>query len=312
MPSKSGSSRGHNGERHASPCNPGQQAFSSPVRVNSQTGSVIAIGTVRVAHLAVGKGGRVHVAWMGSRPAEPKAPGGAVPILYARLNDGQTAFEPQRNIIQSATGLDGSGSVAADAAGNVYIAWHAGQHEAGEAGRRVWMAHSADEGKTFSREAAASPEPTGACGCCGMRAFADRSGVFYALYRTASESVNRDTYLITLRDRGASFRGSRLHKWQINACPMSTAALAESRRGVLLAWETAGQVYFAETGPQGSSVSDPVAAPGPAGASIPPWRATTQARQFWSGPKVQAGRRAARSPGRSSIGSAVRPKRALR
>src|SRR5438309_7219221 len=40
--------------------------FSQPLRVNSHEGSAIAIGTVRGAHLAVGKKGRVHVAWMGS------------------------------------------------------------------------------------------------------------------------------------------------------------------------------------------------------------------------------------------------------
>jgi DNA-binding beta-propeller fold protein YncE len=43
-------------------------------------------------------------------------------MLYARLDDAGTAFEPQRNLIQVAAGLDGGGSVAADQAGNVYVA----------------------------------------------------------------------------------------------------------------------------------------------------------------------------------------------
>src|SRR5690349_20194912 len=46
--------------------------WSAPVRVNSRPGSAIAVGTVRGAHLALGKGGRVHVGWMGSGVAEPK------------------------------------------------------------------------------------------------------------------------------------------------------------------------------------------------------------------------------------------------
>src|SRR5437016_12771582 len=37
----------------------GKTEFSKPLRVNSQEGSVIATGTIRGGHLAVGKNGRV-------------------------------------------------------------------------------------------------------------------------------------------------------------------------------------------------------------------------------------------------------------
>ena len=40
------------------------------------------------------------------------------------LSDEGSAFEPQRNVMQFAEGLDGGGSVAADVQGNVYVAWH--------------------------------------------------------------------------------------------------------------------------------------------------------------------------------------------
>src|SRR5207253_5758314 len=87
-------------------------SFSDPLKVNSHPGSAIAVGNIRGAHLAVGKNGRVHVAWMGSDMAEPKGPSGASPMLYARLTDAGNEFEPERNVMQSATGLDGGGSVA--------------------------------------------------------------------------------------------------------------------------------------------------------------------------------------------------------
>src|SRR5947209_17014686 len=77
-----------------------EAAFSESIPVNSRPASAIAVGNIRGAHLAVGKGGRVHVAWMGAGQVEPKAPGDAAPMLYARLNDAGTAFEPQRNVIQ--------------------------------------------------------------------------------------------------------------------------------------------------------------------------------------------------------------------
>src|SRR5262249_44499167 len=131
--------------------------FSRPIRVNSQPGSVIATGNIRGAHLALGKNGRAHVAWMGSGKAQPKGPSEATPMLYARLDDAGTAFEAQRNVIRAAVGLDGGGSVAADDAGNVYVTWHAPVPGAkGEDNRRVWVARSTDEGKTFADEKPAS------------------------------------------------------------------------------------------------------------------------------------------------------------
>src|SRR5438105_477663 len=140
------------------------KTWSKPLRVNSHPGAAIATGTVRGAHLAVGRDGRVHVAWMGSSSAQPRAPRDATPMLYARLNDAGDAFEPQRNLITSATGLDGGGSVAADDAGNVYVGWHAPTPGMkGEENRTVWLATSSDDGKTFAPETRMITQSTGAC-----------------------------------------------------------------------------------------------------------------------------------------------------
>ena len=239
----------------------GEDTFSSPLRINSHPGSVIALGNIRGAHLAVGKGGRVHVAWMGSKTSHPKGPGGASPMLYTRLNDLKTAFEPQRNIMQFAVGLDGGGSVAADLEGNVYVAWHGRGTKAGEANRRVWLTRSSDEGRTFARETAASSEPTGACGCCGMRAFADSQGALYLLYRAAANFVNRDMYLLTSRNKGQSFNSVRLDQWKLDVCPMSTAALGEGSARVIAAWETAGQVHYTTINTTAAETANRVSAP---------------------------------------------------
>src|SRR5262245_13016041 len=62
----------------------GKSAFSKPIRVNSQENSAVAIGTIRGGHIAIGKNGRVHVAWNGSGKAEPRIPNAGMPMLYAR------------------------------------------------------------------------------------------------------------------------------------------------------------------------------------------------------------------------------------
>src|SRR5205085_2488478 len=115
----------------------------------------------------------------------------------------------------------------------------------GEESRRIWVARSKDEGKTFAHEKAVSDEATGVCGCCGMRALSDRKGNLYLLYRSAEKGVNRDTYLLVSKDQGGKFQSEQVQKWNVGICPMSSFALAETAGDVLAAWETNGQVYMA-------------------------------------------------------------------
>lgn len=244
---------------------PGASAWSRPLRVNSVPGSAIATGSVRGPQIAVGRSGRVYVAWMGSEKAWPRGPKRSSPMLFTRLNGAGTAFEPQRNVMQYATGLDGGSSIAADGLGNVYVVWHANPEANGEANRKVYIARSTDDGKTFGREFAADAGPTGACGCCGMRAFDDSRGDLYILFRTATRDIHRDMDLLVSRDHGRTFTGTRVGLWLLNACPMSTAFLSQGGGGVLAAWETAGQVYFDKINPSTFRISPAIAAPGPAG-----------------------------------------------
>jgi hypothetical protein len=242
----------------------GSDRFTTPVRVNSQPNSAIAMGTIRGAQIALGRGGRVHVAWNGSNEATPKNAFGSTPMLYTRSNPGRTEFEPQRNLMKVTSVLDGGGSLAADASGNVFVAWHARAEDSadGEAGRRLYVARSSDDGATFADESAATDRPTGACPCCGTKALADQHGTIYVLYRAATNKVGRDLYLLTSRDGGRRFKDQSLHPWRINACPMSSASLADTKTGVIAAWETAGQVYFARIDPVTGRPTEPIAPAG--------------------------------------------------
>lgn len=218
--------------------------FAQPIRVNTRPDSAVATGSMRGGQLAIGQGGRVHVVWDGSDKATPRAPAGRTPVLYTRLNDARTAFEPERNLVQTSVFADAAG-VAADAAGNVYVAWHAQIPDGkDESDRRLWLTRSADDGRTFPAETAASNAALGACGCCGVRALADRRGVLRVLFRTAVNLTNRDTYLLTSYDKGATFSSDLMQPWQVGACPMSTFGLFETGTDVLAAWETGGQLQW--------------------------------------------------------------------
>ncbi|HEY6466032.1 MAG TPA: hypothetical protein VIY69_08580 [Candidatus Acidoferrales bacterium] len=239
--------------------------FSLPIRVNSQPGSAMAIGTVRGPQMALGRDGRVYVVWMGSKQAKPTGPNGADPILFSRLDDSHKTFEPQRNLMQYATGINGGLSVAADQnGGDVYVIWHATGTTPGEANRRVYVTRSTDGGKIFGRETAVSPAAIGACGCCGMRGFVDSGGAVYILYRAAGENVHRDMTLLVSTDHAKTFRATTVATWKLDACPMSTNYLSEADGRVFAAWETMGQVYFDEINPRTFELSAAFSAPGDA------------------------------------------------
>jgi len=215
--------------------------FTPAVRVNTQAQSAIATGNVRGPSVALGRDGRVHVAWTGSDRV-PRT-GDVAPMLYTRSRADGT-FEPERNVHQNPGPIDG-GSIAADRDGHVYVTWHSeSPGSSGDAGRRAWVAQSSDDGATFAHEALASPADAGACGCCGSATFVDTRQTLYVLFRAARESSHRETVLLTSSDRGKTFLSRSIQDWQISTCPMSTFALAEGGRAIVAAWETAGQVYW--------------------------------------------------------------------
>jgi hypothetical protein len=220
------------------------EVFSIPLRVNSVAGTAVALGNIRGARIAVGRQGHVYVAWNGSQKSA-QLNSGLTPLFFTRLNAAGTAFEPERNLIHSAYGIDGGGGIAADGTGRVYVFWHAPlQGSKGEQARRVWMARSQDEGKTFAPEQIVWTEPTGVCGCCSLNAFADTKGRVYVLFRAALEIVHRDMYLLISHDGGNTFQGSDISPWNVGYCVMSTASLTTGPAGVLAAWETEKQIHF--------------------------------------------------------------------
>ncbi len=222
-----------------------QAPWSEPLRVNSEAGSAVAIGTIRGPQFALGRNGRVHVAWNGSQSAEPKSTGGGSPMLYSRLNDDGKGFSAQRNLMGTTGELDGGGSVAADTEGRVFMVWHGSpKGSQGETNRAVFLASSLDDGNSFAPERSVSPPGTGACGCCRLTALADAHGGAFILLRSARTSMQRDMTLLSSPDHGAGFRESFSDPWSVGMCPMSSASLTAAETGGWAAWETAGRVHI--------------------------------------------------------------------
>jgi len=237
----------------------GVSRFEAPLRVNSMPATAVAIGTIRGGQLALGRAGRVHVAWNGANKAKDH-PGAS--MFYSRLDPNGAAFEPQRDLMTFTGGLDGGGSVTAEQDGTVYVAWH-GIARAGESesSRGIFLARSRDDGQTFEPERDINPEPTGACACCGLKVLSNQRWLF-VLYREAREGTQRDERLIGSQDKGETFRPLFAHPWKGTTCPMSSAWLAPETHLTQAAWENRGRIWLTRIDSESARASEPISPSG--------------------------------------------------
>jgi hypothetical protein len=74
--------------------------------------------------------------------------------------------------------------------------------------------------------------------------------------------VHRDMYLLVSRDKGETFQGEDISKWNVGYCVMSSESFSESSKGVLAAWETEKQAYYGRIDPATGKIAATMAAPG--------------------------------------------------
>jgi len=228
----------------------GAPKWSTPISVNSAAQSAVAMGTIRGAQLALGKGGTVHVVWNGAM--KPGATGS--PLFYSRLDTGAGKFAPQRDLLGETSALDGGASVAANENGEVFVVWHGKQDSAGdETARVVFMVKSTDNGATFAGTKVANGDYAGVCPCCSLKALAVPGGGLVTLYRAARGKSQRDMTLLTSSDGGATFGHATLHPWSVSMCPMSSAALVPTAKGIRAAWETNSRIFSVLVGDANSA-----------------------------------------------------------
>jgi hypothetical protein len=234
--------------------------FSPPLRVNSEPGSAIATGSVRGGRLALGRNGWIHVGWDAAQSIERNG-AQSKPMWYARLAPGAKAFEAQRAIGEHTNGLDG-GALAADDNGHVSLVWHAVGAVDGEAHRPLYVVSSTDDGARFAPERTLAVD-TGVCSCCQVDATFDARGALQILYRGAAGGIHRDATWLTVA-AGRASSPLRLQAWELNACPMTTFAMAPAGQEIIAAWETQQQIYTAALNPRTRTVTEPSAMSGSA------------------------------------------------
>ena len=218
--------------------------WSPPQQVNSRPHGVTGAGPIDGGQIAIDPDGRLHVTWFYNNPMR----------FYYTRSDGAGGFEEQQVLsVKDEGGVESGPTVTADGNGNVYVFWHADAVE--DARRRVYMAVSHNSGVLFERPRAVSPEAAGACGCCGLRAVTDDAGAVHVSYRGAGDNIRRGMRLLTTVDQGRTFGDQLIQPWDVGACPVATTTLGAGPEGTMVAWETEGQVQFADIAQLDAQVS---------------------------------------------------------
>jgi hypothetical protein len=191
--------------------------------------------------MAIGKGGRVHVA-MGTNAWKLKLPSEEWGFFYATLDPDAAAFSPVRNINRKPS--EGF-SLAADEKGNVTACWLSD---------KLYANVSRDNGETFGPNMEINPR-FNPCNCCTTSAAYGEDGRLAVLYREETNN-ERDMYLVLWdQARGGTTR-TRVGRtpWKIDGCPMTYYTVARDRGGFAAAWPTKGEIYFARLNGDGESL----------------------------------------------------------
>jgi hypothetical protein len=182
--------------------------------------------------MAVGKGGRIHVA-MSTNAWKLKLPQEEWGFYYASLDPDSAAFSSVRNINRKPS--EGF-SLAADDKGNVTACWLSD---------RLYANVSHDNGETFLPfvELNTRYNP---CNCCTTSAVYGADGRLAVLYREETDN-ERDMYLVLWDQGRGQMDRSRISRtlWRVDACPMTYYTIARDRSGFVAVWPTSGQIYFA-------------------------------------------------------------------
>jgi hypothetical protein len=206
--------------------------WSTPLRVNSATGTGHPAHSFRGPDIALGAGGQVHVVWYpGGKHQGITAEGG---VRYSRLVAGN--FEPERNLNKRPSE---NFSLAVDG-NNVAVISTA---------RGMWVSQSSDGGATFAEPR--QIEIADNCECCATRVIFN-DGALALAYRTKTGN-QRDMFLAVLRDGKWSQDRASGTPWKIQACPMTGTFLAPlPGGGSVMAIETKGAISWAELAADGA------------------------------------------------------------
>jgi hypothetical protein len=167
--------------------------------------------------------------------------------MWRSTDRGRTWSKPVAVNDEPKMAEEGLHALAADAEGNVALAW---LDHRGTGGQRLWGAFSKDGGATWSKNVLlyGSASQT-ICECCHPSLLALGRGEFAAMWRNKMEG-SRDFYVLRIRDGKPATAAAKQGQgtWVLNACPMDGGGIAVSKGEIVTAWRREKDVYLYEAG----------------------------------------------------------------
>ncbi|HRI04421.1 MAG TPA: sialidase family protein [Pyrinomonadaceae bacterium] len=227
--------------------------------------------------IAVAKDNTIYIGWT-RKLADEKAKGNDL-MLSASRDGGRTFGEPAKVNDDTKPASHGMHSLAVDSMG-VYVAWldernivtqthdmekmgaAMAHHEDTEPNSEVFYSYSNDGGKTFFGNKKIASD---VCPCCKTTLLIADNGTVYAAWRQVLKGDHR--HIAVARSTVMSTGGDLVFNdavivsddnWQINACPVSGAALTANGETLDVMWYTAGAagqagMYFARSADGGKT-----------------------------------------------------------
>jgi hypothetical protein len=225
------------------------RTFSEPVKV--EQASNLLLTHHRGPRVAISGKTIVISAIVGQTASSDAHAHGAGPdgdlFVWRSTDDGKNWFQAIRvNDVPNAPN-EALHTLAADAKGNVFLAWL--DHRSGK-GTTLYGARSSDAGATWSKNFLVYQSPEGTiCECCHPSSAFTPAGDLLVMWRNWLDG-SRDMYL-SRSSAGAVFGPAEklgMGTWKLKGCPMDGGGVAVSRRRVFTAWRREGKVYLSEPG----------------------------------------------------------------
>jgi hypothetical protein len=215
------------------------------------------------------RGQAVYIAWT-RKPGDPKARGNDL-VLSVSRDSGMTFDPPVRVNDDVEPASHGMHALAVGENGVVIMLWlderwlvgkaapTTGSYEMAEPNAEAYYAISKDGGRSFGANIKLAAD---VCPCCKATLLIDRDNTIYAAWRQVLEGEYRHIAVARSDNGGETFNKPVIvsdDKWQINACPVSGAALLARGGGTLdVFWYTAGGagqagLYYSRSTDRGDS-----------------------------------------------------------
>lgn len=209
------------------------------------------VGGERRPHLLVDRTGRLFVVCQGR----------AGLTMATSSDHGETwSAIPAGASLAARTGADVFNATMS-AEGTLYVLW-AGERDPklpdDAVAQHLYLASSADGGRSFSEPRRVTSDEARACPCCVPAITCGGGDEIWIAYRSSIANV-KETRVLVSRDGGKTFAARQIsdNRWMLQGCPMAGPSIAATGTRVVVSWTSERNMYTSASTDGGATFSNP-------------------------------------------------------